>query len=74
MCSKVINIDSFYPVRNYKWSSDVYWPTPETFYDWCNKKNYSHTKFGHFFEDAHQAFANYLLERLDTKFIDNKDC
>ena len=60
----VINIDSFWPVPSYAWPSNVHWPVSTDFWDWCTNKKYPRTDWGHYFEPAHQAFADYVLENL----------
>ena len=60
--TKVINIDSFWPVPNF----DSYgcWPVDCDFWSWCHANNFSKTEWGHFFEDAHQAFAEFVVDNL----------
>jgi len=59
---RVINIDSFWPVSDFKRYG--YWPVRQDFSAWCTYRKYSKTDQGHFFDDAHQAFANYVLEHI----------
>jgi hypothetical protein len=64
---QVINIDSFWPVTDIVWPSSMHWPLDNNFWDWCNTNNYPRTKWGHFFEPAHQAFAEVIVESIKTK-------
>lgn len=61
---KVINIDSFWPVLDYEWPNNVYWPISIDFWDWANAGGYTRTPWGHFGRDAHSAFAEYVLKNL----------
>ena len=61
---RVINIDSFWPVPDYEWPSNVYWPISINFWDWANDKGYARTPWGHFARDAHSAFAEYILKNI----------
>lgn len=65
---RVININSFWPVANF--SSYGHWPVDQDFWSWCSNRQYPHTDLGHFFEPAHQAFADYVLKII----VDNNDC
>lgn len=59
---KVLNFHSFSPVQ----TSQYFWPADGTeFCDWCTKQNFIHTKNGHFYYDAHDAFAKYILTGLN---------
>ena len=58
--TRVINIDSFWPVPNFKYYG--FWPAANDFWSWCTQHNYPKTDWGHFFEPAHQAFADYVLQ------------
>jgi hypothetical protein len=60
----VINIDSFWPVNNFVWPDNCYWPVAVTFWDWCLHNNYPKTDYGHFFEPAHRAFAEFVLKNI----------
>ena len=59
---QVININSFWTVTNMVWPSNMHWPLNDNFWDWCNFNNYPCTERGHFFEPAHQAFAEVITE------------
>jgi hypothetical protein len=63
---KIINIDSFAGIPG---TIDVgYWPIGTTkFCEWCLEQKFPHTDWGHFFEPAHQAFADYVLENIDNQ-------
>ena len=60
---RVINIDSFNPINNFKWPDNIFWPVPETtFCAWCQQASFTTTSCGHYFKSAHQAFADYVLQ------------
>ena len=62
---QVINIDSFYPIREYSWPENISWPLPNTtFCDWCDQQQFYRTNWGHYFRPAHQAYANLILENV----------
>jgi hypothetical protein len=63
---KVINIDSFYPVQNFKWPSGIFWPVNISFCDWCNQQQFYRTDWGHYFRPAHQAYADLVLKTLSN--------
>jgi hypothetical protein len=66
---KVINIDSFWPIYNVKWGADMYWPVTDTFHNWSMDRNFARTDWGHYFEDAHRAFAEHVVQAIgDTPF------
>ena len=58
----VINIDSFWPVNNFVWPEEIYWPMSVDFWDWCNGNNYPKTAWGHFSEPAHKEFADIVVK------------
>jgi hypothetical protein len=60
----VINIDSFWSVTEFTWPNNVYWPVPDSFWDWANTQGFQRTEWGHFQKDAHTAFADYILENM----------
>jgi hypothetical protein len=57
----VININSFYPVDL---TDTVTWAVKEPFCDWCDQQGYSRTEWGHYFLNAHQAFADHVVGNL----------
>ena len=59
---KVINIDSFWPVSDFKWPSMVRWPIAIDFISWCLENKFTHTDWGHFFKPAHQGFADFVVQ------------
>ena len=61
---KVYNIDSFWPVYEFNWPSNVIWPVPTNFWDWCNENNHSRTENGHFSLSAHAKFADYIFNNI----------
>lgn len=60
---RVINIDSFMPVFDFQWPSDLYWPDVEDFCCWAKKNNQSCTAAGHFYLSSHQQYAELLSDR-----------
>jgi hypothetical protein len=64
---QVINIDSFWPVHNYSWPNFIQWPIAVDFWEWCTTNNYPKTDRGHFFELAHQEFAEIVVKKLKTE-------
>ena len=52
----VMNIDSFWPVKN-----NAKWVINETFWDWANRNNCFRTEWGHYFLDTHQRFADLIV-------------
>jgi hypothetical protein len=68
---RVINIDSFWPVScysivNFVWPDTVIWPVDTDFMSWCQQHNFPHTERVHFFKQAHDSFANHVLEKLSA--------
>ena len=61
---RVFNIDSFWPIDNYSFAGDIYWPTKENFWDWSINNNFKKTVGGHFDIDAHQSFANLITDSI----------
>jgi len=69
---KVINVHSFNHIEltgNFPAIANFgYWPIGNNkFCEWCLEQNFPHTDWGHFFEPAHQAFADYVLENIDNQ-------
>ena len=64
---QVINIDSFWPVPNIKWSTSISWPVALDFMSWCQQHHFPHTDWGHFFKPAHDSFAEHVLENLSEQ-------
>jgi len=62
---QVINIDSFWPVSNFKWPELVYWPVDTDFMSWCQQHQFPHTDWGHFYRSAHESFAEHILRNLN---------
>ena len=52
----VINVDSFYPIKN-----SVKWAINETFTGWAVRNNCTKTDWGHYFLDTHQRFADLIV-------------
>lgn len=63
----VYNIHSFNAIDDTD-KYDVYgfnWPVHNVeFCKWASENNYLHTDLGHFYLDAHTAFANYVLQSI----------
>jgi hypothetical protein len=60
---RVINIDTFNPIDNFKWPDNIVWPVPETtFCAWCQQAKFTTTDCGHYFKSAHKAFADHVLQ------------
>ena len=67
---KVINIDSFWPITNVKWENSTYWPVSDSFHNWAMDRNFARTEWGHYFEDAHQAFAEHVIRAIGDTDLD----
>jgi len=61
---RVLNIDSFWPVPNITWPKSISWPAGADFMSWCQKHNFPHTDWGHFFKPAHDSFAEHVLQNI----------
>ena len=65
---RVININSFNYIEGFD-AMDLYkkyqWPTTETFCEWSIRQEYPHTLNGHFFEAAHEHFAEHILQQTN---------
>ena len=62
---EVLNFDSFQGIYDFKWPGNVYRPVPnqaEEFCSWCFDKGFATEGTGHFFLDAHTAYAKYLVD------------
>jgi len=69
---KVINLNSFCMAEFSDHHQNIKdfgtWPVgTEEFCRWCLDRNFPSTDWGHFFEPAHQAFADHVLEQLTNK-------
>ena len=70
--SKVINIDSFdgiheKRIRPFAYPNSIYRPYNgpiNEFVGWCTRQGYPTEPRGHFFRPAHQAYANYLQQKV----------
>lgn len=61
---KVINVQSFWPTPSVVLDNFV-WPIgQENFFDFCLERKFPKTDWGHFFEDAHQEFANTIVAKI----------
>ena len=67
---KIINIDSFWPITNVKWGADMFWPVADTFHNWSMDRNFARTDWGHYFEDAHRAFAEHVIRAIGDRDLD----
>jgi len=61
---RVINIDSFAPVKNV---SNIDWAVDQSFWDWAVENKYARTDWGHFFLPAHQDYADLVVSNLIKK-------
>jgi len=66
----VINVDSFWPTRSRdprkNMLGHIKWAAADTdFWSFCQNLNFPHTDWGHFFQPAHQAFADHVLSTVD---------
>lgn len=61
---KVINIDSFDTIRQPVWPKNVHWATSQDFIDYCDIRNYPCTDMKHYFLEAHQSFADFVLKAI----------
>ena len=62
----VINFNSFAHIDS---QAHGLWPVNDMFTSWCTEKNFPHTDWGHYFESAHEAFAQYCLKFIDRQKI-----
>ena len=62
---KVINIDSFWPVCDFDWPSNIYRPVSDNLWDWALERKFAKTPNGHFDFDVHKAFASWVLGEMD---------
>ena len=62
---RVINIDSFAPVCNFKWPDTAVWPVDVDFFSWAADGGYAKTTAGHYYLPAHRAYADLILAKLD---------
>ena len=61
---KVMNINSFWPITDIVWPKQVKWATEDNFLDWCRARDYPTTAESHFYEPAHQAFAEHVRNTI----------
>lgn len=69
---EVLNLDSFHGIYDFIWPGDVYRPVDsqtDEFCTWCFNKGFHTEETGHFFLDAHTAYANYIKNSID--YINN---
>ncbi len=62
---QVINIDSFWPVHDFDWPSNIYRPVSDNLWDWALEQKFAKTLNGHFDFDVHKAFAIRVLGEMD---------
>ena len=62
---RVININSFAPVSNFKWPDTAVWPVDVDFFSWAADGGYAKTTAGHYYLPAHRAYADLILAELD---------
>jgi hypothetical protein len=61
---KVINIDSFWTTERMRWPKNINWATFQTFVEYCEDRNFPKTSSGHYFLNAHQSFADFILSNF----------
>jgi len=66
---QVINIDSFWPIIDIKWPESISWPVNISFIDWCQRHQFPHTDWMHYFKPAHDSFARHVLQNLSARQI-----
>lgn len=65
---RVLNFDSFWPVDpDHVTSCD--WPVKESFWNWAKDRKYTLTPYSHYFFEAHESFANHVLQSLANKAV-----
>lgn len=66
---KVINIESFDAIRQPVWPKNVYWATAQDFIGYCDVRNYACSDMKHYFLEAHQSYADFVLKSIETTFL-----
>ena len=59
----VINLNSFHPIPG---TDSVTWAIDVPFSDWAQQQGYPHTSSGHYFLAAHKAYANLVVEAIQS--------
>ena len=70
---QVINIDSFWPVHDFDWPSDIYRPVSDNLWDWALERKFAKTPNGHFDFDVHNTFATRVLGEMDIMSVFETD-
>ena len=65
----VININSFWPVPYQSWPDYCRWPVPVDFLTWGNQNGYDKTEGYHFLLDAHENFAQYVVDAMQLTSV-----
>lgn len=60
---RVVNFDSFDPI-DHPGVTGFEWPAAVNFIDFAKKHGFRHTHWGHYFLDAHTAYADLAMETL----------
>lgn len=58
-----INLDSFDPVDDPA-LENFFWPEKTNFMEFCNANKFPRTHYGHYFFEAHRAYAHKVLENI----------
>ena len=58
---RVINIDSFWTTERMRWPKNIHWAAFQSFVEYCEDRNFAKTPNGHYFLNAHQSFADFIL-------------
>jgi hypothetical protein len=64
---KVLNLDSFHPIHNIfpiENTELINWAWKEPFCEWADRNCPASTPWGHYFFEAHQRFADLVVEHL----------
>ena len=68
---KVINLDSFQGIyHQFSWPEEIYFPGDshrDEFCNWCESKKFPTESRGHFFQPAHQKYAEHVFEKIKNK-------
>lgn len=60
---RVININSFNPIEH---TDNLVWAFDESFCVWADQHQYYRTEWGHYFLSTHQAFADAVIDNLNS--------
>ena len=66
--TRVINLDSFQGAHKFPWPTEIYRPCEghrNEFVNFCNYRKFPTEPRGHYFREAHQAYAEYIKAKID---------